>query len=485
MRKLNKEYKNNSNYTRLMNKILSFILKPASLIVLAAFALACNDKPSLVGEEVQPVIDKVTAKVDTLDMQVKTIEMGDIYTRSTNTLLGDIRDQVYGDLKADYIMQVRSPKGFKFKQKPIDDKIDSVLLSVNYNIWAGDSLAMLKASVYRIDKAIPNSWYSTEDLADLLDDKKHLGSKVYTVAGQQGIRRVMIKLPKELGQKIYDLTLNNPSVFDTQESFYQNVLGGLYITTTTGSGSVLNVKNTELVIFYTYKKRAEGGENEEEEPEPDPVGTEVFVNTTESYQVNHIKHQQLETLLAPSNEYTYVKSPAGVMTQLTINKDVLTEKYLTDLDEGYNWLISEAQFEVTTGAPPTETILDPPLYLLLLPKDSVQTFFEKHHTELSLPRVAFLSSPYSIVERKYNFNNLSLLFGEHIKENTKNEGGRKYVDKDLEMVMIPVSRQIKSNNSNAYTTVLNNYMFPTGVRLELNPKTARIGVFSTYYKSNL
>ncbi|WP_373721917.1 DUF4270 domain-containing protein [Bacteroides heparinolyticus] len=455
-------------------------MKRLFLLILAFtafFMVGCNDDLSPIGESIQPGSDPVSAKVDTLEFSVKTIEMGDIYNRTNFTLLGDITDPEYGDLKADYIMQLKSPRNFQFKYQPINGRIDSVKLSINYDAWVGDSTALMKVSVYKINKAIPESHYTTQELASLLDETQILASQAFRAGNDSAFHRVRVPLPKDIGQKIYDLSVNNPSVFDTQESFYNNVLGGLYITTTTGTGVVLNIYNTQMAVYYTYRVTADSTQ----------TATETFVNTSESYQVNHVKNSQIAHLLVPNDSLTCVKSPAGVMTQLTISKEQFTDAYTSTLSSNLAWQIGEAQFNVTAEKPAEGLVLSPPPYLLLLPQDSVKSFFEEEQTELSQPKTAFLSSTYNISSREYKFSNISRLLMEHIKNNTeKDANGKPYISKDLVLVLLPVKRQLGGSGSTAYTIRLNNFLFPAGVKLKLGTKdkTARIGVYSMTYTDN-
>ena len=132
-------------------------------------------------------------------------------------------------------------------------------------------------------------------------------------------------------------------------------------------------------------------------------------------------------------------------------------------------------------------MLSPPSYLLLLPQDSVRNFFEQEQTELMQPRTAFLSTIYNIKKREYRFSNISRLLMEHIKNNTeKTPEGKPYITKDLVLVLLPVKRQVAGASNSLYTSQLNNFMFPSGVKLQLGKKnkTARIGVYSMTYTDN-
>lgn len=440
---------------------------------MALILTACDDDLSNVGGSIQPDSDLVSAKVDSLEFDVKTIPMGDIYNRTNFTLLGELSDPEYGDLKADYILQFKSPRNFHFAHTPRDGKIDSVKLSINYDGWAGDSTAMMKVSVYRIKKAIPESYYTTEELASLLDEKELLVSKTFQAGNDSAYHYFMMPLPNEIGQKIYDLSVTDPSVFDTQESFYNNVIGGLYVTTTTGSGIVVSVYNTQMAVFYSHKVAADKYE----------VAKETFVNTSESYQVNHIKNSQINQLLEPNDSLACVKSPAGVLPELTISKEQFTNAYTSNLASNSAWHIGEAQFNILAQKPKEGLLLNPPSYLLLLPKDSVKNFFEEEQTELTQPKTAYLSEAYSISSRGYKFSNISRLLMQHIKNNTEYVDGKPIISKDLVLVLLPVRRQAGKVGGSIYTVQLNNFMFPSGVKLRLGKKdnTARIGAYSMTY----
>ena len=62
---------------------------------------------------------------------------------------------------------------------------------------------------------------------------------------------VSIKMPTEFGQKFYDETINNPYIQES-ETFNEFSLG-LYVTTTFGSGNILSVASSVLVIYYNWQ----------------------------------------------------------------------------------------------------------------------------------------------------------------------------------------------------------------------------------------
>lgn len=173
-------------------------------------------------------------------------------------------------------------------------------------------------------------------------------------------------------------------------------------------------------------------------------------------------------LLVPNNDYTYLKTPAGVYTRL-----VLPAKEISGIVEGR--IINEMPF--TMKALPQENwqyALTPPPYLLLLPEDSVKTFFEGNQVENN--QTSFLSFEYSASTRAYSFGNIANLLTNQLKNAP---------EKDLVLVTIPVNRQVGTNNytGEKYTVSLSNYLVPAGVKLNKSMEAMKIKVTSSKFNN--
>ena len=92
----------------------------------------CSDDLNLVGSTIQPDGDKMPVYVDTFQMQATTLLMDSVYARTTNGLLGEFYDPLYGNVKSDYICQFYCPDDFKFKHEPINGQIDSIDFKIMY-----------------------------------------------------------------------------------------------------------------------------------------------------------------------------------------------------------------------------------------------------------------------------------------------------------------------------------------------------------------
>lgn len=123
----------------------------------------CSDDLNLVGSTIQPDGDKMPVYVDTFQMQATTLLMDSVYARTTNGLLGEFYDPLYGNVKSDYICQFYCPDDFKFKHEPINGQIDSIDFKIMYQngAWVGDSLAPMRAQIYLVDKELERDFIRT------------------------------------------------------------------------------------------------------------------------------------------------------------------------------------------------------------------------------------------------------------------------------------------------------------------------------------
>lgn len=435
----------------------------------------CNDELSEVGSSIQPDGDKSFVYVDSFQLSAKTVLMDSVYARTTSGLLGEIYDPLYGNIKSDYLCQFYCPENYQFQNTPLNGVIDSMDLRIFYSSWVGDSLTPMQVTVYPITTVPERNFYTNVDPEKYCDMQTVLGQKMYTaydVTISDPVRNgltsttytpvVRVKLPTEIGQDFYNETVNNPGSFENQDAFNQ-YFPGLYITNTFGSGNLLTVYQTSFFIYYRYTVEGSAGQ--------DSIvnGREQFNVTREVIQLNHVANANLEPLLLPDEKYTYMRTPAGVYTELTLPiteiKETVGSRFLNNLP-------------LTLHAMPQENwdyAFEPPSYLLLLPTDSVKGFFEQNKVENN--ETAFLSGIYDSSTRTYTFGNISNL----IKYQLENAP-----DEDLQVSVIPVSRETQSDSYSGteYTVTLSNYMLPSGVKIVKDNDYMKVGLTTSEYNSD-
>lgn len=443
---------------------------------------ACNDNASKVGFTTQPKDEVLTAKADTFLLSAQTVEVPSIYSRSTYTLLGQLSDPLFGDLRSSYVTRLRHAPGFKFAHEPEGKKIDSAFVEISYSSWAGDSTLWAKASIYEVTKPLPDSHYSG-DIRSYLQGAKHLGSGSYKAENKTGDHFIYIPVDKAIGQRFYDASVQHPEYFESQKAFEENLLRGIYVESSTGSGCMLSVYSTALLIYYTYTvngKTADG--------KADSVihrrASYRFANTNQLYLSQQFDHANRDELLKPNSKYSFITSPLGLATELTLTKEDLNRVVRSGWNPKTKRLFNEAKLTLPVDIPADgRTVLQPPKYLLLLPADSVKTFFETGQSHLTQPDVAFLSSEYSILSREYNFSNISKLITQHIENHKSETSSSIEIKQPLRLLLVPVSLEGgKSGSSSSDVTGVAHYLFPSGVRIKLDNGKIRLGIVHTTYE---
>ncbi len=450
---------------------------------MGAFVFAgCNDNASKVGFTTQPKDEVLTAKADTFLLSAQTVEVPSIYSRSTYTLLGQLSDPLFGDLRSSYVTRLRHAPGFKFAHEPEGKKIDSAFVEISYSSWAGDSTLWAKASIYEVTKPLPDSHYSG-DIRSYLQGAKHLGSGSYKAENKTGDHFIYIPVDKAIGQRFYDASVQHPEYFESQKAFEENLLRGIYVESSTGSGCMLSVYSTALLIYYTYTvngKTADG--------KADSVihrrASYRFANTNQLYLSQQFDHANRDELLKPNSKYSFITSPLGLATELTLTKEDLNRVVRSGWNPKTKRLFNEAKLTLPVDIPADgRTVLQPPKYLLLLPADSVKNFFETGQSHLTQPDVAFLSSEYSILSREYNFSNISKLITQHIENHKSQTSSSIEIKQPLRLLLVPVSLEGgKSGSSSSDVTGVAHYLFPSGARIKLDNGKIRLGIVHTTYE---
>ncbi len=447
---------------------------------------SCEDGLSAIGEGIQTRSDVVESEKYYLQFEASTVAAPSAYTgTSTSGLLGAYSDPVYGNFSADFVTQFRTAAGLSFAQTPVGGRIDSVELQLLFsqtNGYIGSGSAPLAISVYEVPQGFTGETSSSQSLAQYADPSRLLGEQVvsierdkksYHYSQTDSAYYLPIKLSAELGQRIYEATRQHPEYFQTQEAFNQHILAGMYVRNATGSGAVLRVEGTRLMLHYSY---ASGDST---------LRSSVsFINTKLTARADGLSSTQTEALLQPSDTHTYAKGPAGVHTAITLSKAQM-QRLLASQGQttiGDNWTLADTQLKLTIDNP-SEVLLNPPAYMMLMPADSVATYFRDRKTELSEASTSYLSTPYSSTAAYYNFYNISRVLTEHLKRHASYSNGQWTVAKDLDLRLIPVSRRTTTANSygssQAITTAIDEYLFPYFVRLKKDPEALRIGVVAS------
>lgn len=446
---------------------LTSLYKALIVTFVALLPLSCNDTLDQVGFTIQPQKDQLTVGVDTLFLQARTIQVDSMFAKTKYPVLGEYIDPVFGSVKSDYIGEFYFPEGSGFKAGAT---IDSVKAVVSYSTMMGDSLAPMELSVYEVTKSLKGvNNYTHSDPEEYADMSAPLGSAVFTgknstyrtetytsgyTTQEYKVYDINVKLPNELGEKFlseYNKAGHGQMV---DADSFRKFFPGLYFTTTFGNSTMLNVDLTSLYVHYHYLD-VKGSSTEQ-----DTIRTasmRLYI-TPEVTQLNHIKNNNAQ-LLADNEMHTYVKSPAGVNTEITFPYSQIHDKLKSQALNLANFTI----YAIPEAIENPMVKLSPPDYLLLINRDSLAGFFE----EKKLPDdvTSFLSAEFDATTYSYNFNNISTMIN-HYNEELDGEPF------DLVYYLIPVDATFTTAQQSYYSsgtqvlTDISNQMWPTAAMLD-------------------
>lgn len=439
----------------------------------------CNDDLTQVGTGIQPENDRPLVYADTFYMKAKTLQTDSVYARTIYGSLGEIYDPLYGNLKSDFMCQFYCPDNYRFRHTPYNNVIDSVEFLIRYSrTWTGDSLTPMRAQLYEVTTPLTRDFYTNIDPAKYSNMQKSLGMQTYTARdlsvsdslwndkNTNGANtyqpRITIRMPQEVGQRFYDATIKTPEVFNDQNTFNQ-FFPGVYVTNTYGTGNILNIEGTQMIIYYKYMTKGYLGQ--------DSIGkwNETFSATSEVIQLNRFKNTDMSHLLVPNDSIAYLKSPAGVYTQLTIPAQdiapIIKGRIVSNVDLSLKALPQEDW----------KFAFEAPANVLILPKDSMNTFFINNSVENN---VTSFRAPYTASTRTYSFGNIAKLLKTHIENSP---------DEDLVINVIPVQRREGETTDyygrkNTYTVAIENYLKPSGVKLRIDKDAMEMRIVTIEYK---
>ncbi|MDR0700345.1 MAG: DUF4270 domain-containing protein [Tannerella sp.] len=452
---------------------------------------ACDDNLTMVGTTIQPPEDLITVYTDTFQMEIMTVRLDSIFAKTSTCMLGEMYDPIYGTIKSDFLCQFYCEEGFEFSTTPYNGKIDSIDLVIYYPVNSyggvsayGDTIVPMQVSVFPINNPLIRNFYTNDNPEKYCDMSNPLGACTYTAYDMSipdSVRSsiapsIRVKLPVELGQKFYDETINNPSTFASQRSFNE-FFPGVYITNTFGSGNLILTQGEDIYIYisYTYAETDSQGQDSL------VYGVKRFRNSKEVYQINRFKNDNINHLLEENPSHTYIKSPAGVCTKLVIP----TVEISKTLDVQERFINSFALKLKYLPVDEWDFSYAPPSHLLLLPEDSVTTFFENANIEDN--NVSFISydnagydsasdtySGYSSDTRTYAFGNISNLLKTHIENSP---------DKDLCLLALPVYREITSYGSSYYTQGITHTLTPSGLKIRKDDELMKMVLLSSKFEN--
>ena len=470
-------------------------------LVLAAFVLtSCDETTDTIGTSLIDIKDHLKITTDTFLVSSRSIVVDSVLSRSSKGYLGRIKDPETGAIiTGNFMSQFHVPEGYQFpEENQIISKdengvyADSCELRLYYDDFYGDSLATMKVTAYEMSKPMEEGvlYYSNYDPIEegYVETDGFKVSKMYTLAdlnlslanrsSSNFYPHISIPLNQEYTDKngkkyknygtyILQKYMEDSNYFKNSYNFIHNICPGFYIKVENGIGSMANIYRSQISLFFKVNI--------------DSIyeGATVFPGTEEVIQKTVITNDKSTMKsLAEDNTCTYLRTPAGIFTELTLPVD--------DILKGHdNDTLNTAKIVLTkiTNNTGSDYALENAERLLLVQKDSLFSFFEEN--KLYDNKRTFVSSSQTVSggstnKNIYVFNNISSLvtFMNKLKvDGEKND--MDWVSKHPDwnkVVVVPVS--ITTTSTSAYTsstvTAVNNEMGLTSTKLiggSANPYT--------------
>lgn len=434
------------------------ILRLLTVLVIAALTFAaCDDTTEGIGGSITNKIDNINISDSAFNVTTKSIVADSVLSRNNTGLIGKMKDPETGNyVKGDYMTQLSVLPTFSvdtldyIKQANKGSiEADSCYLLVSYNASYGDTIAPMKVTAYEMTKPMSEDkeYYSNYDAFKegwVRESNEHWSSN-YNLSNTSDVKNFKIYLNKEYkkdgkryknyGSYIMQTYAEHPEYFKTNYKFLHNVCPGFYIKNVGGTGNMAKIWNTELIFYWTRHKTIKADSTAVS------IGYNRFDGTEEVLQLNKIENDT-ENLkkLASQEDWTYLKSPAGIFTEVTLPIDDIMKGH--EKDTLNTATISFPRLNNADEDNPYNFAT--PSTILMVQKDSLQSFFEK--SKLADNRTSYTASYSSTGTYKnaYTFQNIANLVSAMYKNKGKGENWNK-------VVLVPVN---VITTTQGYTTVI-------------------------------
>lgn len=457
-------------------------MKKILLIALAAISLftACDDTTDTLGASLTNPVDNLSISADTFKLSSRSIRIDSVLSRSSMGYLGKIKDPETGSyVTGNFMTQFAMLENYRFPDRSDlfgeNIECDSIDIRLYYSTFYGDSLTTMKATVHELAKPMEETvkYYSNFDPVKngYVRDNGLKASKSYAMVDytySDSIRnlsnwtnnlRISLNAPytdkngksyNNYGTYLMTMYYEHPETFRNSYNFIHDVCPGFYITCDGGLGAMANIDLTQMNIYY--KQKTESGA---------VVVVSSLYGTEEVLQGTSIKtNTDIIDQLVADNTCTYVKSPSGILTEITLPVSEIAKGHENDTIN-----TAKLQLKCLNNVIDSKYDLAPTETMLMIQADSLKSFFEANR----LPdyRDSYVAT-YS--SNSYTFSNIASLIQSMHKaynEGVKKEG-TSWIEKHPnwnKVVLIPVTAAYKTINQSQMLTSLTHNMSLSSVKL--------------------
>jgi len=409
--------------------------------------LSCDEDTGTIGDSLTDESNKLVVTTQNFDVLTKSMAVDSVYSKERQCYVGRVLDPETGTyVKTTFTTQFNMMEHAS-DQLPKEENIvdvdengeimaDSSFIMIYFDVPSsyGDTLTTMKLRVSELDKAITgaNTRYTNFDakasgylrdgglkydkmfsLRDLnrsdsvrylVDTNLHRTSST-SDNGWYDYIRIWLNDPytdkdgktyPNYGTYVLRTYYKHPEYFKNTYSFINHVCPGFHFETVDGIGLMARIKEISLYVFYRFINDGRS------------ATTYLMATSTEEVVQTSTVVNDKEAInsLVADNSCTYIKSPAAIFTEVELPIDDICTSHPTD--SLLSATITFQRLNNTGDAP--ELAFSKPSSLLLIEKDSINSFFLKNSTynntfayQTSLASNAYTYSNVSnLISRMYN-----------------------------------------------------------------------------------
>ena len=344
----------------------------ALMIGILAFA-SCKKSPKTIGNNLISNDNYIDIyHTDTAEIICHSYLDSVATSNVTSTLLGAMRDPIFGATEAGFYTQFRpSVAGQNFGSNPV---VDSLVLQLCLTGYYGDTMVMQTVQAYELTDTLSyeTTYYNHStvamgnvDHANGYQFRPHPRTKVHLI-GTDTVSQPIIRIPlsQELGNNLVNLDTTAYSRPDLFKQYFK----GLYLTcapvSLDGAISSINLTNNTYTLLQLYYHNA---------ATPDkPKRYDFYVTTSDTY-FNHFDHdytqgspefvsQLLDDQLVLGQSTLYLQTMGGVRAKVYFPN----LSHWADTLEGCHLVVNEAKLILPASLVLTDSVYKAPSSFVLL-----------------------------------------------------------------------------------------------------------------------
>lgn len=401
----------------------NFLLGAAAFTLLLFFA-SCDNTTNEIGTTLTDNVDHLEITSNTYFATSRSTEVHSVVSRSATGYLGRIIDPETGSrITGDFMTQFNCPEKYSlYKIDSIASKdengmvyADSCEVRLFYTSYYGDSLSTMKITLYELDHPMLEDKNYYSDFSPLENGyvradgikKSHTYSLVNTKEKSNKkkesnyVDNICVRLNdpytdrngnvyNNFGTFILRNYYSHPEYFKNSYEFAKNLLPGFFFKVTGGLGAMAYISIPQLNIYCRHYIKKDSI----------ATGLTLFNGTEEVLQTTTITNDQAAiSALVEDETCTYIKSPSGIFTEVTLPVDEIIQGHENDTIN-----TATITFKRINNEHWSKYSLPASSTLLLLETDSVSSFFERGKIPNS--KQSFLTS-YNSSSNSYVFSNIA------------------------------------------------------------------------------